>query len=338
MKSVPAYPSAQVAQSRGLRLRPIRWITTVLVALVAVAALGAVYEAVMAAGDAQRYPAPGKLVDAGGHRLHLYCTGTGSPTVVFEAGKGGTSLDWSLVQLQLETETRVCAYDRAGTGWSEPGPLPRTPEQVVTEFHTMLQTSGEAGPYILVAHSLGGRYVRLFAEQYPDEVVGMVLVDARSEYHDLHMDPALKAEMAARNTPGPEIEPMRRLGLLRLFAVQLFALLNPESTLLPAKTLTTMMVQSTRPTAIGASQSEFIEIERSDALLQTATLGDMPLRVLVSEETTSIAPFWMEGEEDQAARSTNSTLTLLPGGHFLMYGNAGAVVAAVREVLQLAVR
>ena len=111
--------------------------------------------------------------------------------------------------------------------------------------------------------------------------------------------------------------------------------MNPEANVLPAETLTTMMVQSVRPTALDASQSEFAELERSDATLQTAMLGDMPLRVLVSEQANSLDPVWMQGQADQAARSTNSTLTLLPGSHFLMYGNADAVVAAVREVLQL---
>ena len=221
MASATALPTAQVAPSRVPRWRPFRWLAIVLFALMVMATLGVVYEAVMAAGDAQRYPPLGQMVDVGNHRLHLHCVGKGSPTVIFEGGKGGTTLDWTLVQPQLANQTRVCAYDRAGTGWSEPGPLPRTPEQVVTELHTLLQSAGEAGPYLLAAHSLGGRYVRLFAERYPDEVVGMVLVDARSEYHDQQMSPELKADMAARKTPGPEIEPMRRLGLLRLFAVQL---------------------------------------------------------------------------------------------------------------------
>ncbi len=332
-------PSVQVVPARTPRRRRIRRIALGLLALpFALALLGLVYEAGMAATDVRRYPPLGRLVDVGGHRLHLHCTGTGSPTVVLEGGKGLTTLHWSLVQPQLATETRVCAYDRAGQGWSEPGPLPRTPERVVEELHTLLQAAGESGPYVLAGHSLGGRYVRLFAARYPEEVAGLVLVDARSEYHDQHVPAALKAQLAAANKPGPEIGPMRRLGLLRLFAVPISTASDPEAALLPRQTLKAIMVQSVRPAALTAGQSEFVEMERSDGLLQQASLGNLPLRVLASEQASAVDPLWMKGQEDQAARSTNSTLRLLPGNHYLMYGNAEAVVGAVREVLQLAMR
>ncbi|HEX5691639.1 MAG TPA: hypothetical protein VFX76_16610, partial [Roseiflexaceae bacterium] len=94
--------------------------------LVVLGLIGASYEAIAAAGDAQRYPAPGQLIDVGGYRLHIQCVGDGSPTVVLDAGLGGSSLDWSLVQPELGRTTRVCANDRAGMGWSDPGPQPRT--------------------------------------------------------------------------------------------------------------------------------------------------------------------------------------------------------------------
>ncbi len=94
----------------------------------------------------------------------------------------------------------------------------------------------------------------------------------------------------------------------------------------------------TQPAALTAGQSEFVEMERSDGLLQQASQGNLPLRVLASEQASAVDPLWMKGQEDQAARSTNSTLRLLPGNHYLMYGNAEAVVGAVREVLQLAMR
>ncbi len=330
-------PSARVLPTRAPRWRRMRRILFALLALpVALALAGLSYEAVMSATDARRYPPPGRLVDVGDHHLHLNCTGTGSPTVILEGGKGVTSLHWSLVQPRLAQETRVCAYDRAGLGWSEPGPLPRTPERVVEELHTLLQAAGEPGPYVLAGHSLGGRYVRLFAALHPHEVAGLVLVDARSEYHDKHIPAELEAELAARNTPGPEIEPMRRLGLIRLFAVPLSTMGDPEAALLPKETLTATMLQSVRPEALTAGQSEFAALKQNDALLQDATLGNLPLRVLVSEQASTLDPLWMEGQKDQAARSTNSTLRVLPGSHFLMYGNADAVVGAVHEVLELA--
>ena len=133
-----------------------------LLALIAILALaGASYEAIAATGDARHYPPPGTLVDVGGFRLHINCVGTGSPTVVLDAGLGGSSLDWSLVQPELGRSTRVCAYDRAGMGWSDPGPQPRTPGQIARELHTLLTNAGIAGPYVLVGHSLAGTNVSM---------------------------------------------------------------------------------------------------------------------------------------------------------------------------------
>jgi pimeloyl-ACP methyl ester carboxylesterase len=112
--------------------------------IVLLAASGAAYEAIMAPGDARRYPPPGQLVDIGGHRLHLHCVGQGSPTVVLNAGLGAFSLDWGAVQPQIAASTRVCAYDRAGLGWSEPGPLPRSPQQFA-ELQELLTGAAAVG-------------------------------------------------------------------------------------------------------------------------------------------------------------------------------------------------
>jgi pimeloyl-ACP methyl ester carboxylesterase len=124
---------------------------------------------------------PGKLVDIGGRRLHINCTGKGAPTVVMEAGAGDFSFDWGLVQPQVARFTRVCSYDRAGYAWSDPGPTPRTLRQIAFELHTGLLKAGIEGPYILVGHSLGGAIVRTYVSQYPKEVVGMALVDSVHE-------------------------------------------------------------------------------------------------------------------------------------------------------------
>ena len=124
-----------------------------------------------------RHP-PGRLVDIGGYRLHLYCLGQGSPTVVFDSGIGGFSLEWATVQSALAGTTRACTYDRAGYGWSDRSPYPRTTRVMVSELHRLLRAAHEQGPYLLVGHSFGGYNVRYYANAYPDEVAGMVLVDA----------------------------------------------------------------------------------------------------------------------------------------------------------------
>jgi pimeloyl-ACP methyl ester carboxylesterase len=126
------------------------------------------------------FPPPGRLVDVGGWRLHLYCTGEAKPsqpTVILEAELGDFSLEWSLVQPKLATFARVCSYDRAGTGWSELGPHPRLMHQIVHELHVLLEKAGIRPPFVLIGHSYGGWLVRLYASKHLAEVAGMVLIE-----------------------------------------------------------------------------------------------------------------------------------------------------------------
>jgi pimeloyl-ACP methyl ester carboxylesterase len=124
---------------------------------------------------------PGKLVDLGGHQLHVHCSGTGSPVVVVENGLGDFSFDWTLVQSQVSRFTRICTYDRAGYAWSDPGPKPRTFAQLNLELHDALQKLGETGPFVLVGHSYGGPVMVNFASTYPQDAAGLVLVDSAHE-------------------------------------------------------------------------------------------------------------------------------------------------------------
>ncbi|HWB28793.1 MAG TPA: alpha/beta fold hydrolase [Chitinophagaceae bacterium] len=128
-----------------------------------------------------QYPPPGKMVDAGGHRIHIYKTGKGGPAVIMESGSGDFSFIWALVQPEVAKFTTAVSYDRAGYAWSEPGPIPRTSRQITMELHTALHNAGIPGPYILVGQSYGGFLVRAFARFYPKEVAGMVLVEALNE-------------------------------------------------------------------------------------------------------------------------------------------------------------
>lgn len=161
------------------------WVNSIIFALIGLlvilALAGASYQAIATSAEAHRFPEPGRLIDIGGFRLKLNCVGKGSPTVVLEAGLGDVLIEWIRVQSQIAAFTRVCSYDRAGYGGSDPGPMPRTSAQIAKELHTLLQKAGEKPPYLLVGHSFGGYNVRVFNGQYPDQVAGIVLVDATQE-------------------------------------------------------------------------------------------------------------------------------------------------------------
>jgi pimeloyl-ACP methyl ester carboxylesterase len=139
---------------------------------------GAFYQLTAAAIDARRYPLPGQLIDIGGYRLHIHCVGQGNPTVILDAASIDTVSDWVWVQPEVARATQVCAYDRAGMGWSDLSPEPPDATQNTAALHALLQSAGIEGPYVLVGHSFGGLYARHFAGRYPGEVAGLVLIEA----------------------------------------------------------------------------------------------------------------------------------------------------------------
>jgi pimeloyl-ACP methyl ester carboxylesterase len=150
----------------------------VLLLVILLAAAGFLYENISEARDRRFHPMPGRRVDVGGYELHIHCTGQGSPVVVLDSGLGDSYVSWLKVQPQIAKFTQVCSYDRAGLGYSDDSPRPRTSKVMAEELHTLLHTAGVESPYVLVGHSMGGYNVRLFASFYPSEVAGMVLVDS----------------------------------------------------------------------------------------------------------------------------------------------------------------
>jgi pimeloyl-ACP methyl ester carboxylesterase len=167
-----------VRARRQLRRPSRRWLLYPVLAVLVLVAFGGGAETVRAAADATAEAMPGQLIDVGGHRLHLSCTGSGGPTVVLEPGAGGTSSDLALITEAVARNTRVCVYDRAGRGWSEPADPPQDATQISIDLHTLLHRGHVPGPYVLAGHSFGGLYALTFAARYPSEVAGMVLADS----------------------------------------------------------------------------------------------------------------------------------------------------------------
>ncbi len=142
------------------------------------------YQRIGSAADQRHYPPPGRLVDVGGRQMHLVESGAGSPAVVLESGIAASCLNWTNIHAEVARFTRVCSYDRASLGWSDPARTPRITSNLVDELHGLLNAANISGPYVLVGHSYGGMLVGAYAAKYPDEVAGLVLVDplAASEW------------------------------------------------------------------------------------------------------------------------------------------------------------
>lgn len=160
--------------------RARRGLLSVAAAATFIVLVGATYQGVATAVERRQFPHPGRLVDVGGHQLHIDCAGERSPTVVLEAPAFGMSAAWSLLQPLLGTLTRVCSYDRAGLGWSESGDGPFDAGKVPDELHALLERSRERGPFVLVGHGMGAVFVRLFASRYPGDARALVLIDEPS--------------------------------------------------------------------------------------------------------------------------------------------------------------
>jgi pimeloyl-ACP methyl ester carboxylesterase len=329
-------------QPQRRRNRWLLWTGRILLGLLALIVLlavsGGTYEAIMRAGDAKRYPPPGQLVDVGGYRLHLHCVGQGSPTVILDAGSGSFSLDWAAVHSQLGTSSRVCAYDRAGLGWSEPGPSPRNPQQFASELHLLLTNAGVEGPYVLVAHSISGKTARLFASQHPNDVAGMVLIDARHEFVDNHLTPV---QLAAEDTQQRHFQDMikwtARFGLVRLLWAPAWPRVLPGTQNLPPETRTTIGILQARPQQIETALAEGQgRLESNSSLSSTGPLGDTPLVVLASSQSIDHLPYWKEAQQIMAGLSSNSRLVAASSGHAVHFEQPALVVESVRQVVDAA--
>jgi pimeloyl-ACP methyl ester carboxylesterase len=202
-------------QENGKLIQIVAWIVGL--AMLGIL-LGMIYQIAGIRRDAKLHPPPGRLVDIGGHRLHLLESGRGSPTILLEAGLMSTVLSWTGLQQELSNSYRVVSYDRAGLGWSELGPMPRTADRLVNELHELLQRGGISPPYVLVGHSFGGLTMPLFAARYPEEVAGMVLVDpvAPAEWNPPSERDRKLTRIGAKVCRRAAF--LARIGLLRLMA------------------------------------------------------------------------------------------------------------------------
>lgn len=307
------------------------------------ALLGAIFQFVTTRINDKRYPPPGKLVDVSGYRLPLRSTGTGGPTVVKDAGIGGASISWSLVQPEIAKFTTVCSYDRAGMGWSDVGPRPRTSRQIVKELHALLNNAGIKKPYVLVGHSFGGFNMLLYAHQYPHEVAGLVLVDASHEKQlERFPKPPLPFCLFQESLP-------YLYKILPPFGVgHLVVRKKPDPRLQPDVCEMNKAV-SLRSQSANTAADELLSLEESFSQLHSSPimLGDMPLIVLSRGKKEVMAPgmskelnnqfdqVWNELQADHTSRSRNGIRVIAEkSGHNIQYDQPELVIDAVRRVVE----
>ena len=293
----------------GSRTRKIaRWAGKALLWLVAalllLALAGAVYQAVATRRAESAYPPPGEMVEVGGHELHIDCAGRGSPVVVLEAASGATSVQWVRVRQQVSETTRVCAYDRAGMGWSEAGPEPRDAERVAAELHDLLSEAGIEGPYVLAGHSYGGLYARAYADRYPGEVAGAALVESSHPDQFERLPGARESYEQTRRLFA--VAPwLARIGVVRLFG------LSPAPPELPERQRAQIAALGPSARQVAATAAEFRATpESTDQARGLGSLGGKPLAV-VSAGTQPRD--WLELQDELAALSTNSSHRVVEG-------------------------
>ena len=303
-----------------------RWAKRALIGLcglILVAALsGAAYQWIATRHDLAANPAPGRLVDVGGHRLHIRCTGSGEPTVILENGLGGSSLvAWSLVQPEVSTFTRVCSYDRAGMGYSDPGPSPRTARRIAHELAQLLDHADIRGPLVLVGASIGGLYVRVFTSEHAERVVGLVLVDASHE--DQEMDVPRIA---------PLVPVLASTGVFRLLGVSFGASLQS----LPPSAQRAARATVFRASAYKATANEGIHLPESAAEVR-ASRRKLTIPVVVVTAGLGADAAWQSLQRDQVGLSERGCQVIAEqSGHAIALGQPRAIVEPIRAMVHAA--
>jgi pimeloyl-ACP methyl ester carboxylesterase len=296
---------------------------------------GLIYQTAATASDRRNYTPPGRLIDVNGHMMHINCLGEGKPTVILESGLPRTSIDWSLVQPELAKTVRTCAYDRAGYAWSEPGPLPRTGRQLAEELYVLLDKAGVQGPYVLVGHSFGGFVVRLYADQYPDDVVGMVLVDAIHPGGIVEMTPVQQKERKRSLRVFKILRPAASLGVIRLAGDRYLSMTGETERLLllPDEKRSALKAAIFNPQFVRTAYAEDLSFVETALQVHSAdSLGDVPL-IVVTRGLDASTDFEEAQAELLDLSSASTQMTTSESDHYIVYHDPLLIVDAVRQIL-----
>lgn len=323
-----------------MRRKSSKFMRWVFVLLIAGLILSSGYQTFAISDDLKTYPAPGRLIDVGGYRLHINCIGHGEPTVVLEAGMSGWSTDWILVQPEIAKVTRVCTYDRAGYGWSETGPQPRDSQQVATELHTLLTKAGIEDRIVLVGHSLGGLFVQYYSKTYPQQVAGIVLIDS------VHPEQSLRMEESVRRKYEGNLKALASLtrilaptGLLRL-ANQPVTVIADK---LPIEYQSMVRSMGFQSKAYRALHAEMASFQQSQAdVRDSKPLPEPPFAVVSSASVRDFPPgfsgeymkdVWDELQADLSKTATIPHIIARNSGHYIHLDEPELVIRAILEIV-----
>ena len=307
---------------RQLPRRGGRWVLYPVIAVTALAAIGGGFHTVSQSIDQATAEAlPGQLIDVGDHRLYLSCTGSGEPTVILEPGLGGTSAAWGWIAPTVAAHTRVCVYDRAGRGRSDPSPDPQDGDQIATDLHTLLERAGVTGPLVMVGHSLGGLYVLDYTARYPQQVAGMVLLDTTppTAFTALPDYPGIYDMLTTASGLFP--------GLARLGVTQLVNGVSDAE--LPTQAGNQLRADLSTAGQARSQRDELAMVPTMMAQAGAVTdLGDLPLYVLTASVDTQTN--WLQPQIELAALSDNSIHLVVAGASHqsLLDNQADATVSA----------
>jgi pimeloyl-ACP methyl ester carboxylesterase len=313
---------------RQLRSRTRAWLLYPVFAFLALASVGGGLETVRESVATNAQPAGSRMVDVGGHRLYMRCIGSGGPTVVLESGLMERSPSWAWISQSVSHDSRVCSYDRAGTGWSESAPAPQDGVQLATELHTLLARAHEPGPYVLAGHSTGGVYALTYAARYPSDVAGMVLLDSASpEQFALPDYPSFYSNWRRVSALIPSLA---RTGLARLTSGIGFGGL-------PAQARSEERAFASTAYEWRGQRDEFSELPTAFKQAQVLTdLAGKPLIVVTAGKDEQTG--WPAAQDKLATLSTNSVHRTLPDTSHasLLEDKADSAKAsqAIRDVVQ----
>jgi pimeloyl-ACP methyl ester carboxylesterase len=302
---------------------PGRWLVATVLLLLAAASVGAGVSQVATGGTfTGTHPAPGTLHDVGDHDLHLDCRGEGRPTVVLFNGLGEFSASWARIVDGVAPTTRVCAYDRVGQGWSDDAQRPQDGVDAARDLHALLAAAGEKGPFVLAGHSIGGPYAMTYADRFPDDVAGMVLLDSTSP-RQFTAIPGYPLQYALMRRAYGVLPALARIGLGSLLA----------GSHLPPEDARTVDAMAASPRAARNARDELTTLP--DVFRQArslTTLGDRPLLVLTTAENAHDTDGWEQAQDDMAELSTDSVHRDAATSHAGIVEDEGGAAASVRAI------